>query len=509
MDAQSGIGIFLESQPPYIESLRTQGFGTKYLKRTESVFGEFHSFLEETNCNCPSEIYTRSRIRRFIEWKQLNHQKNPHGKHQLHKISRPISMFLKWKRSKSDENRINTAKVAASVDEFLESVSWQFLGKPEKVRSQILEFFSYLKRHEIRHYASISKKEVLHFSSETVAQYGPRKPYGEGLVEKLTFDLDRYFHHLDKNGLISYIRDIPVGKLPRRHFMSGVIQAYTDFCREGRGLSATTLKANRSQLNMLANHLEKLQVRELAKIESHHIESFVASRDWSVHSIQGLYSLLRRFLKYLYVEKLIPRDLSKLLISPRLFSMAKIPKCLNQEELKRLLEEKSSPVESVELCTRAIVYLMLFTGMRSKEVARLKLDDLNWDKKQILISKRKNGQDHLQVLPEIVIQAIYAYVSQFRPNHIEERNLFFTIRVPLAPMKSSAVRSAVYQHFRVRGIRGGAHRLRHTHAQLLLESGSSLDQVQASLGHLDENSTRIYTKTSMSRMRKYVVGEET
>ena len=183
--------------------------------------------------------------------------------------------------------------------------------------------------------------------------------------------------------------------------------------------------------------------------------------------------------------------------------------CLSEEELKRLFDEKESPPGRIELCTRAIVYLMLFTGLRTKEVSLLRLDDVNWDKKQILIHDRKSGQDHLQVLPDPAIQAIYAYVSQVRPNHRSERAIFFMNRLPLAPMTAAAVRSSVLKHFRLRDIPGGAHRLRHTHAQLLLESGSSINQVQASLGQEATESAQVYTKTSMLRMRQYIVGDET
>jgi integrase len=190
--------------------------------------------------------------------------------------------------------------------------------------------------------------------------------------------------------------------------------------------------------------------------------------------------------------------------------MAHIPKCLSNEELATLFEDRPVPTEVLRraaICGRAIVYLMLYTGLRSREVAGLTLDHIDWDKKQILIENRKTGKPLVQVLPEPVIQAIYEYVSQIRPNGRTERSLFFKTRPPILPMATSAVRCSVVAYFEPRKIEGGPHRLRHTHGQLLLETGSSINQVQASLGHSREESTQIYSKTSMARMRRYIIGD--
>ncbi len=129
-------------------------------------------------------------------------------------------------------------------------------------------------------------------------------------------------------------------------------------------------------------------------------------------------------------------------------------------------------------------------------------------RKLVVIKNRKNRNDLLIPLTDQVLTALRRYLERGRPKGVASKRVFFKVMAPIGPVSPKGLAQNVLRYFKEKGVRGGAHRLRHTFAQRLLDSGSSLDQVQALLGQASGNSTRVYAKTSMVRMRKFVVGDE-
>ena len=95
----------------------------------------------------------------------------------------------------------------------------------------------------------------------------------------------------------------------------------------------------RDAFHQLAEHL-RTRNTQLSTIQMSHIESYIATRKFSPKSLSTHYSMLRRLFKYLFIENMTPRDIGELLIGPRIFSLAHIPKYLSHDELRLLFQEK-------------------------------------------------------------------------------------------------------------------------------------------------------------------------
>ena len=112
-------------------------------------------------------------------------------------------------------------------------------------------------------------------------------------------------------------------------------------------------------------------------------------------------------------------------------------------------------------------------GLRSIEVARLELEDLDWRAGELVVRGKARRQDRLP-LPAEVGEALVAYLSAGR-NPSGARHLFLTVRAPRGPIRADLVGDVVERACRRAGLpQVGPHRLRHALAGELLRRGAGL-----------------------------------
>lgn len=176
-----------------------------------------------------------------------------------------------------------------------------------------------------------------------------------------------------------------------------------------------------------------------------------------------------------------------------------IPKTIGRAEVERLLAGcDRSRIDGVR--DFAILILLARLGLRSVEVARLGLDDLDWRTGEIVVRGKARRQDRLP-LPADVGEALTAYLSL--RGRQETRRVFLTLRAPRRPIRADLVGDVVQRACRRAGVgHVGAHRLRHTLASELLREGASLLEISQVLRHRDLATTAIYAKVDLGRLRQ-------
>ena len=100
-------------------------------------------------------------------------------------------------------------------------------------------------------------------------------------------------------------------------------------------------------------------------------------------------------------------------------------------------------------------------------------------------------------------EAILVYLRRGRP-HTGSRRVFLSTRPPFPPVKGSCITSLVIRAFAKTGVSSphhGSHALRHAWAARMLEEGRPLKIIADLLGHRSLDTTRIYTKVDLSRLR--------
>jgi len=157
----------------------------------------------------------------------------------------------------------------------------------------------------------------------------------------------------------------------------------------------------------------------------------------------------------------------------------------------------------------AILTLLAVYGLRAREIARLRLDHIDWRHGQLLVPGRKNGDCTCYALSPVVGQAILRYLREVRPR-CTLRSVFVTDRPPFRSMRHFTVSGRARRVLLLSGIdvpRAGSHTFRHSVVQRMLDRGLPYREVADFVGHRTTGSTRLYGRLSVERLRRVAVAD--
>lgn len=222
-----------------------------------------------------------------------------------------------------------------------------------------------------------------------------------------------------------------------------------------------------------------------------------------LHATESLLAGMRAFLRFLHYRGLVHRDWSPVVPHGAKWALAGLPKHLPPGAAAKVLAA----------CDRnrvrgrrdyAILLLLSRLGLRGGEVLRLTLDDIDWERGQILVRSRKGPGSARMPLPHDVGRAVAVYLRRDRPRGASRR-VFLRVIAPYEPLSRTAVLSVmVARYMRLAGVgavRHGAHVFRHTLATDLLRDGASLGEIGQVLRHSNPDSTAIYAKVDLEALR--------
>jgi len=89
------------------------------------------------------------------------------------------------------------------------------------------------------------------------------------------------------------------------------------------------------------------------------------------------------------------------------------PTVLSREEAQRVLAE-------MEGVPRLIALLLYGSGLRISEACALRVKDVDFDRREILVRQGKGGRDRLTVLPALLDEALRAQIERVRAWHLRE-----------------------------------------------------------------------------------------
>ena len=203
----------------------------------------------------------------------------------------------------------------------------------------------------------------------------------------------------------------------------------------------------------------------------------------------------------------------------------RVPTVLGREEVQRLL----ACMTGVPLLQAKLLY---GSGLRLMECLRLRVKDLDFDRRQIAVRDTKGSQDRTTMLPDEVAQELLSHLKRVRLIHendlanghgrvwlpfalaekypLTDREwiwqwVFPSNRLSIDPQSSGVMRRhhasdwslqrSIHSAARLALIqkRVSPHTLRHSFATHLLENGYDIRTVRELLGHKDVKTTMIYT----------------
>jgi integrase len=213
-------------------------------------------------------------------------------------------------------------------------------------------------------------------------------------------------------------------------------------------------------------------------------------------------SALRVFLRFCYKQKYIQQELAISVPTLRTYKLAKIPHVMSEEDIQKMLDhiDRSTNVGRRDY---AIILMLATYGIRSKQIRKLRVGDIDWRKNQIYFPSMKFGKDILQPLTPDVGEALLDYLQNSRCK-CSYSEVFLTVLGPYKPINNaSTISSIIARRARAAGIslpKASPHALRYAFASRMLKNGHSLKSVADMLGHRCFQTTFIYTKVDFQSL---------
>lgn len=177
---------------------------------------------------------------------------------------------------------------------------------------------------------------------------------------------------------------------------------------------------------------------------------------------------------------------------------------LDPESFERLITSLDSDSPR-GLRDRAIILCIARLGLRSSEVTRLRLEDIDWHQAVVRVRSRKTGHGARLPLTEQVGAALADYLEHGRPA-TRSRQVFVLHRLRVGePISESIVTRGVDHALARAGIDApvrGANLLRHSLATGLLAHGAGLVQIADVMGHRRLATTQIYAAVDVTALRQ-------
>lgn len=211
---------------------------------------------------------------------------------------------------------------------------------------------------------------------------------------------------------------------------------------------------------------------------------------------------LRSFFRYLRYRGEIAIDLAACVPVVRDYSLSIVPKFLPSDAVEKVLRrtDRSTPHGRRD---HAILMLLARLGLRTCEIVRLELEDIDWEIGQITVRGKGGRWSKLPLAPDVG-KSIAAYLQHDRPR-CSTRRLFVTQRAPITGLSTGcAIVNTVSRALGRAGIaseRKGGHLFRHTLATGMLARGATLREIGEVLRHRKAKTTWIYTKVDFRALR--------
>jgi integrase/recombinase XerD len=189
---------------------------------------------------------------------------------------------------------------------------------------------------------------------------------------------------------------------------------------------------------------------------------------------------------------------------PMLQRAKSLPSVLTITEIKQLFKTCDNSLLGKR--NKAVLAIYYGLGLRRSEGVNVMLDDVDFHKEEVLISKSKTNRQRRVPMSEFVKNVLEDYVFNARekliPSDKQTAALLVTqLGKPLSKESVSYIIKMLVTESKIK-TRASAHTLRHSIATHLLQSGMSLENIALFLGHTSLDSTQIYTHLAEPRNNK-------
>jgi len=259
-----------------------------------------------------------------------------------------------------------------------------------------------------------------------------------------------------------------------------------------RNCRPNTLRLTATSLTLFLTFFRQLGKTHLNQMQKQDIEAFVEheqDRGLKPNSVRTRLCAVYAFVRFLIEKKIVGYDLMERKIKLKLPDP--LPRAMNSQDLTLLL----SVIDNTR--DRALILLLLRTGMRIGELLNTKVDDVDLRQQKILIYlSDKTAVGRAVYYSEDAQQSLLAW---FKIRDSSKERLFYGQGKGSQSLCYGAARMMFIKYLHKAGLQYSGytlHCLRHTYATDLLNARMPLECLRILLGHTNLEVTRRYARLS-------------
>lgn len=272
------------------------------------------------------------------------------------------------------------------------------------------------------------------------------------------------------------------------------------------GCRPSTIEAYRYDLEKFVDIIGDIPINH--KLMRSKIRIFLKrlkDKGYTKKSLSRKIACLRSFFKFLSLNEYISKNPMTTIRSPKIRNEESLPKFLDLKDIKRIfrsLNDRHKFNSKKSKRYYLMIRLLYSTMARVSELCNIKIKDVNFERGYIRL-RGKGNKERIVPVDQKTLQVIR--------NHLENRLVFDDDDYLLVNTRGDQLTPRVVQNdIQIIKDKCGfsdskkltPHVFRHTGATHLRRSGMDISELQDILGHSSPNTTRIYAKNDITKLRE-------
>lgn len=244
---------------------------------------------------------------------------------------------------------------------------------------------------------------------------------------------------------------------------------------------------------------------DLKKIDTTVVRNFLyhlkEKRLWSARTFRNQRQYLKTFFTYCIDSRYIENNPVSRVHTPKIPKT--LPRFLTKEHARLILEETKYydwryKIERTR--NTAIIAMFLYTGMRLNELINLKIEDVNFDTREIHIKHGKGKKERIVPIYPKLVPYLQEYI--YDRGNLKLKSSWFFQSLRLNSKMSKKTVQLICRKISKRTVYFTAHMLRHTFARNSINGGLNLFMVKELMGHNSINTTIGYLSVAKKALKQ-------
>ena len=281
---------------------------------------------------------------------------------------------------------------------------------------------------------------------------------------------------------------------------------FKKFC-EQKDYSKVTVNHYVKQSERFMDYLVSQGVRDCCDIKLSVINGYILTlAGYTYKTVEQNICSIRCFLRYLQEQDILKADLATKTPMVQARKQTRIPSVWTKEELDTLIGaiDRGNPKGKRDY---VMILLACVLGLRVTDIKNLTFGCFYWEEKKLIFTQSKIRETVTLPIPSEVGWAVIDYLKYGRPK-VDSPIVFVRHMAPFLPFsESDHLCQLIRDYMRIAHLptlkkHRGMHSLRHTAASRMLEHDTPLAVISDILGHTDTDSTAVYLKVDIKKLKE-------